>query len=139
MKLLTLKDVAEEKDISYRQAAYRVRRGDLVPDQRLGLSYLFARSTVDAFDMRACAERRRALRSRPASLLCDMIPIAGVAVLLGVPLRQLNNAISRGDVTIDGKASGVRYLTMTSLEVLQRNPELLRRRRKRARKGQQSQ
>jgi len=103
------------------QLHYDVRKGKLRPDRVLGkrrqAGYLFRKSTLDGYRRELGKGGRRA---RPRGFRPEMLAVADVAGRLGVEKKVVEGCIRRGELRVDGRVSGVRYILESTLEEFRR-------------------
>ena len=113
--IYTTRQVAKIKELNVWQVQYHVRAGNLVPDVTVGRDYLFLESTVNAWSPPYSASGRK---PRPLSFEPDMLTLREVARRLGTSVQDVKAKVARGELGVDGKRSGVRYVRKETLEGL---------------------
>lgn len=89
----------------------------LRPDFLAGRNYLFLRSTLDAYRPARLQDGRR---SRPKSFEDGMLTLRQVAERTGLAYKDVLRMAASGELPVDGKRSGTRYVLEKSLEAWER-------------------
>lgn len=92
---------------------YVVRR--LLPDVRMGRNFFFLRDSLRAYRV---VRRKDGRKRRPLSFEPSMLTLREVAGRLDVSHNEVLGMVRRGELPVDGKLSGTRYVLEGTLERL---------------------
>lgn len=87
----------------------------LRPDCVAGRSFFFLRESLRAYRV---VRRKDGRKHRPLSFEPDMLTLREVAGRLGASLSEVLGMVRRGELPVDGKRSGTRYVLEGTLERL---------------------
>ena len=112
-RLYTTKQLARLKGVNVWQVQYCVRTGKLVPDHRVGRDWVFLESTADGWTppRNSCGRK-----PRPSTFGPGMLTLREAARRMGVSVEDVRSLVARGLLPVDGKRSGVRYVTEETLD-----------------------